>query len=116
MTPHKLEAGYELNGVLYESMIQLVGVGCFDFCGCVEDVATLRMIQLLRLIPLPYESGEGIEKMCADLGESEAIVYIMLSYLDKLGMIEHGISIRHPWLTDKGLECLRACEQITETP
>ncbi len=47
------------------------------------------------------------------LYNSDGVYYLLVGRLDSLGLIEHGTSIRHPFLTEWGKKLLKA---LKETP
>lgn len=80
----------------------------FGLCGCSELARCV--VELRGLLEWcgakPKERG-GWE----DLYKPEAVFYFMVGALDRLGLAEHGVAVRHPFLTPEGkrlLEALRA--------
>lgn len=78
------------------------------FCGCTEfRPAILRLIELLKWVKQKNEIRYD------KLYNSAGIYYLLVHSLDQVGLIEHGVSIRFPWLTDKGEELLAALQNFS---
>lgn len=76
-------------------------------CGCSE---TDEMITSLRKL-LEWVGSDGAIQYDA-LYPEIGVFYLLAGRLDDLGLIEHGISIRFPWLTDDGKRLLDALKTI----
>ena len=76
-------------------------------CGCAEWETALS--ELRRILEWAGQDTETRTKW-ETLFASEGLYYLMMSMLDEIKLIEHGISIRHCWLTQIGDELLNALQ------
>lgn len=81
-----------------------------NFCGCEnpEDAATF-LRDILRLAPL-YESRSALEELLPRPGLRSFVLY----QVDSMGLLEHGGVISGSWLTDLGVDVLRALEAVSD--
>lgn len=88
----------------------------FGVCGCSElDVVVGEVRSILEW----HANGEDRCPYAEVYPGRPGLFYLMAGLLDALGLSEHGIAIRHPWLTERGkvlLDALRAVpvEEIEE--
>ena len=78
-----------------------------NLCGCVDDEYINDMIHILK------ECGAEdcyITDICKRTGFAYKYVLSILVWLNHLGLIEHGISIRGSWISDKGEQFLEKIE------
>lgn len=81
----------------------------FGLCGCAEFGSAVE-----EILGLLNWCGERERPSYATLYYGNAGVYYLLAgTLDRLGLIEHGVSIRYPWLTPKGEALLRALQVMS---
>lgn len=80
-----------------------------DLCGCTEISEVVPVI-----INILSWCGRDIENRLSykTLFNNEGIYYLVMSLLDNEGLIEHGTSIRHPFLTEKGQKLLNELERL----
>jgi len=72
-------------------------------CGCADEDA----LALIKHILGALEAGPGggwqwpqtLTQLC---GATEPVAYCLLFLLDQAKLIEHGTSMRYPWLSDLG--------------
>lgn len=98
----------------YETLEDIAAMGMLRLCGCVGDDLLPAVSRILRDLKRP-EDGEwvGWGELCEKhFSGSKDIGYLVLSYLDCTGIIEHGSSIRGSWLTRKGEELLDLLNEI----
>ena len=107
------------DGCHWDDMQGVVMNGMMGMCGCQDDEAFEKLITTLKSCDRSdfLESGDKsgwktMEDICSEVGESDVIAHILLQYLDNMGLIEHGTSIRGAWTTSKGNECLKAYSLI----
>ena len=95
-------------------------------CGCDHDTDTERLECELRIccgdVDGAFEFARGVldwanqppeDRAPANVqfGNSSGMAAFILGQMNDMDLIEHGISVHHPWLTDRGkklLEDLRA--------
>lgn len=78
------------------------------FCGCTEfRPAILRLVELLKWV----KQRDNIQY--DKLYNSAGIYYLLIHPLEQADLIDHGVSIRVPWLTDKGEELLVALQNFS---
>lgn len=79
-------------------------------CGCGNPDEAYELIRdLLALTPL-YEGSRW--QRAEELTGRGATSHIILSSLDRSGLLEHGSSLSGAWLTDKGEWCLAAMRTV----
>jgi hypothetical protein len=76
----------------------------FGACGCSELETMLDVLKSL----LTWVGMGGGRVDWNKLYSNPGIYYLLMGALDRLGLTEHGISIRHPWLTPDGTRFLAA--------
>lgn len=86
-----------------ESFINILGDLCI--CGCGSPEEAYEAIHKLLLLLQAKNWDEWINVIDNDI-YALIVVYI----LDGNGYLEHGGSIRHPWLTTKGEQLLEALD------
>jgi len=80
----------------------------FGACGCSEIDLMINVIRdLLEWMDTPDHSFYNTL-----FNGSTGVYYILIGLFDNLGLCEHGIAIRYPWLTEKGRELLKALQTI----
>ena len=100
------------DGCGYDSMRDLFLVGVLGFCGCVDDIACDKIIEALTCLS-ERKDREGFDALLdGPFNGDSAYAYITLQYLNDKGLTEHGISIRYPWLTDKGRKALEIAKLL----
>ena len=79
-------------------------------CGC-SELGPMRdaIIRLLEWHEGDKDRVGAHSSMYPDIG----VFYIMAGLMDRLGLAEHGISIRCPWLTADGKRLLAALKAVT---
>lgn len=76
----------------------------FNLCGCSEvDKVIVVVRDLLKWIGSDTESRPPYDSL---FGGSGGVYYLLVGMLDRKGYCGHGISIRHPWLSEKGEQLL----------
>lgn len=81
-----------------------------SFCGCGDPGAALLSFRgLLRLHPL---HANGNWKRLDGLIPDKGMKYLMLYWIDGLGLTEHGSLISGAWLTERGGEVLAAIDAL----
>lgn len=80
------------------------------FCGCMELDEVISALKTLLSWANSMESRLGYEEFCK--GEIGSF-YLLMGLLDHADLIEHGSSIRHPWLTDDGERLLTALNKFS---
>lgn len=86
-----------------ESFINILGDLCI--CGCGSPEEAYEAIHKLLLTLQAKNWDEWLKSIDNDI-YALIVVYI----LDGNGYLEHGTSIRHPWLTTKGEQLLEALD------
>lgn len=81
----------------------------FGACGCSELETMINVVRDL----LSWATSTKERKSYDTLFDNPGVFYLLAGRLDSLELIEHGTSIRHPWITDKGALLLRALQTIT---
>lgn len=86
--------------------IQAYFFNSFGACGCSDLEAMVAVVKELL---------EWIDQNCEippydKLFNHEGVFYILVGILDRLGLCEHGTSIRASWLTEKGKSLLVALQ------
>ena len=83
--------------------------GDLELCGCGNpDSAWVLLHELLAMMPL-HEGGRS--RMARVAIGSDGGHHIVLSAMDRAGLIEHGGGIGGSWITPKGAWLLRAIER-----
>lgn len=80
-------------------------------CGCVGSVMRLTYFRTLEALAVDTLQGEARvdwDALRGSLGWTvdERLFYAVMLLLDDRDLIEHGTSIRVPWITNKGREAL----------
>ncbi|MEU9415138.1 hypothetical protein [Streptomyces sp. NPDC048272] len=84
--------------------------GDLGMCGCGNPDEAYKLIRdLLALTPL-YEGSRW--QRAEELTGRGATNHIILSSLERAGLMEHGSSLNGAWLTDKGEWCLAAMRDV----
>lgn len=87
----------EESGCNYESKKSFIQTKYLGFCGCGDPNATMKYV---------YDFLVRIKN--SDFGEYEDMPYMFLCYwADNKGFVEHGVSVRVPFLTPLGTELMR---------
>lgn len=74
-----------------------------QFCGCVETEAIISIIVKLMQ---DFENKIDYKHRSLSFDSDAALYYLIVDKLEHLDFIEHGTSIRFPWLTQKGKDWL----------
>lgn len=83
----------------------------FGVCGCFELEYTINtIVNALEWAKDKKWSSENI--YYTELYNDTGLFYIVFGQLDRCDLIEHGTSIRCPWLTEKGKDFLSALKKI----
>jgi hypothetical protein len=82
--------------------------GGMNFCGCYEFQPAIKEIQrILEWCASDIETRQKYTELYPDVG----VFYLMMALLDSgdgMDLIEHGCSVRYPWLTADGSRLLEA--------
>ena len=82
----------------------------FGGCGC-SDVE--EMINVIRdLLEWVSKNPEKRKRFDELFDGNTGIFYILIGQLDRLDLCEHGTSIRHPFLTQKGEDLLNSLKTM----
>lgn len=113
----KAEGGriIDSDGISYASVGQAM-VSFMGFCGCGDPVAAGNFIGEVLATPHPESryglQGASHEQLKTLITENlDAAAFVILYALDQWEFTEHGTSIQHSWLTERGTqasEILRA--------
>ncbi len=102
------------NDNLYEALGTVLGI-----CGCGDPSDTINLVGESLQIISDNSDGETWEvynrRMKALLGNERSFL-LMLYFLDKEGLAEHGGSVFGCWLTSKGHSFLAAQKQASQDP
>jgi hypothetical protein len=77
----------------------------FGVCGCSEEDKVSEEIKKF-LVWASKEDRPNFET----LYNNDGVYYLIASTMDRLGLIDHGISIRVPFITQKGKDFLAGLE------
>ena len=101
------EDGVVMDAISYGSKEDALGIGLLGVCGCSDtDTVALVVGDFLRRVAVEkeyayaYFGRHGIDAENNDV--HRALVDVFLGVLARSGIVEHGTSIRCPWLTRKG--------------
>lgn len=96
---------FYLDGVHYGSKRDILLTGILRLCGCGQpDAALDRIVEILKLVQDEHRGWTVDEE-------------IILHLLDSKDLLEHGVGIGCPWVTEKGLWFLvMAMDVLTEEP
>ena len=84
----------ELEDFLYEH---------FFWCGCFEsDSAIDEILKILKWASADFASKCDYD----ELFNSKGVYYLIIGICDKAGLVDHGISCRCAFITDKGKDVL----------
>lgn len=81
----------------------------FGACGCSDIEDMIRVIKML----LEWASSSSAPRKYDTLFNDDGVFYLLAGRLDSMGFIEHGVSIRFSWITDKGTSLLNALNKFT---
>lgn len=102
---HKLRGEYDWigpDGCHYETRKE-AWLGHLGFCGCAEvDEIVKLAIKLLE----EFTPETRWQTRTVDFEKDPVTYYLLTQVLDKANIIEHGTSIRFPWLTEFGKQWL----------
>lgn len=83
----------------------------FGACGCSElDEMLATVTSLLAWHDEPMEKRPRYNEL---YDGNTGIFYLLAGLLDNLGLVEHGYSIRNPWLTVEGMDLLEALRKTS---
>lgn len=93
--------------------LQAYFFNAFGACGCSEidemHAALLRLMEWHDTRENPGHDREPYTAIYPEIG----LFYLMAGMLRRLGLSEHGVAIRCPWLTQDGERLLDAMRRIT---
>lgn len=83
----------------------------FGVCGCSEIKPICKtLVKILEWANADIDNRLRYDSLFDDVG----IFYLLLGMCDQAGLIEHGVSIRHPWLTEEGKVLLSDLRSLIE--
>lgn len=89
--------------------IHAIFVNEFGACGCSNMAAMINVVRdVLEWIGSDMDTRPSYDT----LFERDGTYYIIVGTIDVLGLSEHGVSIRNPWLTEWGETFLLALQTI----
>lgn len=79
-------------------------------CGCADIESVAK--ELIELLEWHWSRADrpGFETLFAG---RKGVFYLLSALIDRLGLSEHGTSIRNPWLTDEGVRLLNGLRAVT---
>ena len=82
----------------------------FPYCGCFEEDEVIKsIIKLLKWCQEDIKSRISYDKLYEEVG----VFYILAGLLTDIDFIEHGTSVRYPWLTEEGKKFLKALSEYS---
>jgi hypothetical protein len=99
----------------YEQRRDQLGQACasLNLCGCVDETAVDQAV--LSFLEWAGSDMETRPKYGQLFDGNEGVYCLVSGMIENAGWIEHGISIRHPWLTNAGEELIEALRESART-
>jgi hypothetical protein len=115
----------EIDGVSYPELIDYVVGEVIGVCGCADmDGICDYMDKVFNHFNTAQERGVYWDTLVDEVFKgNETFAYLLVGRMDHAELLEHGISMRGSWLTDKGRElwvdvkkCLEIIKQENDEP